>query len=155
LEVKVTATDEAAAPEVLTATVDASEGLTRLPHKLRAGEVVEVSAHGRYTVGTFSCTDDIGPSGYPDGCTQYNYADEPFASARHGAAMALIGNRSMRQGFVVGDCANAVVMIAGPLKLGVNDRDFDNNKGQIGFTVRVRRPTPEEWRTQQTAPCGR
>lgn len=134
--------------------MDPSHGTIPAPtRRVRAGEVVEIVATGAYRVGTFN-SDLIDPRGYPGGALrQYNFANEPFRSAPHGSGLALIGPAGSRQGLIVAPCVAAVARVAGPIVLGVNDSDPENNRGELVFAVRIRPPTPIEWLGSGSLQC--
>ena len=121
---------------------------------LRAGEVVTIAATGSYKVGDFYDA-VLDPRGYPDGGPrEYNFEAEPSRSAPHGVALAQIGCGDAKEGLLVAPCTTVVSQVGGPLLLGVNDNDPNNNSGQLQFSVRVRPPTPSEWMDQQTSACA-
>lgn len=121
---------------------------------IRAGEVIEVAAAGRYRVGGWYDR-WIDPGGYPGGGPrQYNFENEPFRSAPHGSAITIVGNGDAKMGVVIAPCASFVAKASGPLVLGVNDTEPGNNEGHVQFSVRIRSPTPVEWMNAQTNPCG-
>lgn len=142
-------------PEVTQTTMPTREGTTKVPFRpLRAGEVVEVRAFGRYQVGTWNDS-VIDPRGFEGGALrEYNFKNSPFATAPHGSGLAVIAAGDARQGLVVAPCSSTVARVGGTLLVGVNDDDPDNNRGQIQFTVGIRPPTPMEWLGQEPPPCG-
>jgi hypothetical protein len=118
-----------------------------------AGEVVEVTAAGKYRIGSWNDA-WIGPAGYPGGGPRdYNFKFEPFRSAPHGSGLAILGKGDSRMGVVVAPCAAFVARAGGPLMVGVNDDDPENNEGKIQFDFVVRSPTPSEWSSQRTFGC--
>jgi hypothetical protein len=120
-----------------------------------AGEVVEINASGKYRIGSWNDA-WIGPAGYPGGGPRdYNFKFEPFRSAPHGSGVAIVGKGDSRMGVVVAPCAAFVARAGGPLVIGVNDDDPENNEGTIQFGFVVRSPTPSEWSSQQTFGCRR
>lgn len=119
-----------------------------------AGEVVEITAAGRYRVGTWNDA-WIGPAGYPGGGPRgYNFKFEPFQAASHGSGLAIVGKGDRRMGVVVAPCAAFVARAGGPLVVGVNDEDPENNDGTIQFDFVVRSPTPSEWLSPQIFGCS-
>jgi hypothetical protein len=117
---------------------------------LFAGEVVTLRAQGSYTVGTLYTT-AIGPEGYPDGQLHgYNFEGQPFTTAPHACGVALVGSHGRVDGAVIGTAGRFVVTAAGPLRVGINDRDPGNNRGWLGFVGETRAPTPTEWNSGLT-----
>jgi hypothetical protein len=141
-------------PEVVQASMDAQEGTLELPFRaVRAGEVIEIRASGRYQVGNWN-DEVIDPRGYPGGkLKQYNFKPQPFTDAPHGSGLAIVA-AGARQGIVVAPCATSVARVSGPLLVGVNDEDPKNNRGPLQFSVTVRPAIPEEWVVQQAAGCS-
>jgi hypothetical protein len=114
-------------------------------HPLGAGEVVSLRAQGSFTVGTFYTT-AIAPDGYPNGQLHgYNFEPQPFTTAPHACGIALVGSQGRVDGAVIGAKGRFVVTAAGPLRVGVNDRDPGNNRGWLAFEGETRAPTPAEW----------
>jgi hypothetical protein len=121
----------------------ASEAPVELGRQVMAGEVVNVRATGSFTVRSlFAAT--LSPAGYSDGSAR-SYNLEPFKTAPHACAIALIGSRPTIEGVVVGAGKQFVARHAGPLRVGLNDEDLSNNEGQVSFEVARRAPTAEEW----------
>jgi len=117
---------------------------------LFAGEVVSLRAQGSYTVGTLYTT-PIGPEGYPNGQLHgYNFEGQPFTTAPHACGLALVGNHGRVDGAVIGSAGRFVVTAAGPLRVGINDRDPGNNRGWVAFEGETRAPTPGEWNSGLT-----
>jgi hypothetical protein len=115
---------------------------------LFAGEVVEVSASGTYTVGQWY-DQPIGPMGYPARAARgYKPETEPFHSAPHACGVVTVGALDTLQGVLVAPRQKFVTRVPGPLRFGINDNEPANNHGQLAFTTVVRAPTPEEWLTQ-------
>lgn len=135
--------------------IDASDGTVRLRHRpIRAGEVVELSAVGRYQIGSHY-DEWLGPTGYPGGGPKsYNFDAEPFKGAAHGAALAIVGDGDAKQGLLVTPCATTISRSGGQLVVGVNDAEPDNNRGSLRFTIRVRPPTVQEWLARSAPPCS-
>lgn len=117
---------------------------------LFAGEVVSLHAQGSFTVGTLYTT-AIGPEGYPNGQLHgYNFEQQPFTTAAHACGVALVGNHGRVDGAVIGGAGQFVVTAAGPLRVGLNDRDPGNNRGWVAFEGETRAPTPTEWSSALT-----
>jgi hypothetical protein len=115
---------------------------------LFAGEVVEVSASGTYTVGRWY-DKPIGPRGYPaDAARGYNLETEPFHSAPHACGVVTVGAMDTLQGALVTPIQKFVTRVPGPLRFGINDNEPANNHGQLAFNAVIRAPSPEEWLTQ-------
>ncbi|HEU4411707.1 MAG TPA: C2 domain-containing protein [Polyangiaceae bacterium] len=154
-QLELVVTPHGAGVEDTWASVEAQRGVTEAPLRpLRAGEVVEVFAIGRYRIGTWH-DQWIDPQGYPGGGPrEYNFEAEPFRSAPHGSAVAIVGLADAKEGAVVAPCARFVARAGGPLGLGVNDTEPSNNEGGLQFLVRVRSPSPAEWISGRTSPCG-
>jgi hypothetical protein len=107
-----------------------------------------------YRIGSFHDA-WIDPGGYPGGGPrEYNFRNEPFRSAAHGAGMALIAGGDAQQGLVVAPCNAIVARVGGQLVVGLNDNDPGNNTGQVSSSVRLRPASPMEWSSQRTNPCG-
>jgi hypothetical protein len=152
--------------ETVTADVDTTVGMGPVafrasnPRGVRAGEVLELSASGKYTVGrtgfiVSDCPEAIGPEGVTSGkCKEYNVKHAEFTNANHGAGIALIGSFNPRQGVVVARCTHLVSRIAGGVRVGINDEDVSNNDGTIHFEVTVRPPSKAEWVTGTARPCA-
>jgi hypothetical protein len=122
----------------------ASDAPVELGRQVMAGELVNVQAKGAFTVGSwYDAT--LGPAGYPDeSASSYNL--DPFKTAPHACAIALIGSGRTIEGVAVGVGKQFVVAHAGALRVGLNDEDLSNNEGQVSFQVARRAPTAEEWR---------
>jgi len=117
---------------------------------LLAGEVVSLRAAGSYTVGSLYTT-AIGPDGYPNGqLHNYNFEQQPFTTAAHACSVALVGSHGRLDGAVIGRAGRFVVTAAGPLRVGINDRDPGNNQGWIAFEGETRAPTAAEWNSGLT-----
>lgn len=117
---------------------------------LAAGEVVSLHAQGNYTVGTLYTT-AIGPEGYPGGQLHgYNFDAQPFTTAPHACGVALVGSHGRVDGAVIGTAGRFVVTAAGPLRVGINDKDPGNNRGWAAFEGETRAPTPTEWNSGLT-----
>ena len=109
------------------------------------GEVVSITASGKYRVGTWYDA-DVSPVGYPGGGPRdYNFKYEPLRSAAHACGFALVGERD-RTAALVDPSASFVAPTPGPLLVGINDSDPTNNSGSIQFTITQRAPTASEWR---------
>lgn len=123
------------------------------PIRARAGELVTISARGKYSVA--SNFEEIDEHGYTGGQKRgFNRAD--FKNANHGAAVALVGaSHESHAALIVGSCVTAVASTAGQIFIGVNDNDVGNNHGSIMFTVRVGLPTVEQWRSGGAFECAR
>jgi len=112
---------------------------------LMAGEVVSIHTAGSYTVGSWF-TDQVDPSGYPnDAAKGFNFKQPPFDAAPHACAIALIGKDREFEGVVIRTERRFVVAHGGPLRLGLNDTDPDNNEGWFSFGGSARAPTVGEW----------
>jgi hypothetical protein len=117
--------------------------------ELLAGEVVRVSAAGRYQVGHYYDA-PLTPAGYPGGGPKtYNFSYEPLKSANHGCGFALVGHQR-REAALVATCGTFLSTQSGPLVVGVNDTDPSNNTGDVTFKVERRAPTADEWARQHT-----
>jgi hypothetical protein len=117
--------------------------------ELLAGEVVRVTADGRYQVGHYYDA-PLTPVGYPGGGPKsYHFPYEPLRSASHGCGFALVGHRR-REATLVAPCGSFLSTESGPMVVGVNDTDPSNNSGEVAFTVQRRAPTAEEWARQHT-----
>jgi hypothetical protein len=110
---------------------------------VKAGELVSIKATGTFTVGSwYDAT--LTPAGYPGNeARSYNLA--PFRNQPHACAIALIGNRPTIEGIAIGSGNTFIAPHAGPLRLGLNDRDLSNNEGQVTYEVALRAPTAQEW----------
>jgi hypothetical protein len=139
----------AAAP--VTLAMPAREGTRKVEgDELRAGEVVSLTASGRYQIGQFNDA-ILTPVGYVGGGPkEYNFQYEPLKSANHGCGFALVGHRQ-REAILVAPCRSFLSAEAGPVVVGVNDTDPGNNSGVATFTVQRRAPTPEEWSQHRAA----
>lgn len=120
---------------------------------VRAGELVTISAAGRFSVA--SDGEFISVRGYPSGEKQ-NYNLEDFATLAHGAAVAFIGGTTAtRTALLVENCIEVVAPHPGPLQVGINDSDPGNNSGSVTFDVAISLPTVEQWKRGQTRRCDR
>ena len=148
-------TPSGASTDTVQFSMNASEGVKALPSRLvRAGEAVEIVATGRYQIGNYH-DHELDPRGYPGGGPRtYNFANEPFHSAQHGAGIALLGEGNTQQGLVVAPCGTTISRVSGKIAVGVNDTDPRNNHGSLQFSIRVRPATTAEWLSQQARPCG-
>jgi hypothetical protein len=124
-----------------------------LPIRARAGELVTIAAHGKYSVA--SNLEEIDENGYMGGRKRsYNRSD--FNNANHGAAVALVGaSNESHAALAVGPCVIAVASTAGQIFVGVNDSDVRNNHGSIRFAVHVGLPTVGQWRSGGAFECPR
>lgn len=119
------------------------KGLAEVPAlHIHAGEVVEIRAAGSYSVADNGKR--LGPAGYKDG-SKRGYNLSGFGQIAHGAAVASIGHPGARANLAVGDCVLLTSPFAGSLRLGANDDDRGNNRGELSFEARVRPPRPSEW----------
>jgi len=115
----------------------------RLERPVKAGELVSVRASGRFTVGSYY-DDALDPAGYPGGeARSYNLG--PFKRDPHACAIALIGAGPTVDGIAIGKAKEFIAPHAGPLRLGLNDKDLDNNEGTVSFEVSLRAPTAQDW----------
>jgi hypothetical protein len=121
----------------------ASDAPVELGRQVMAGELVNVQASGSFTVRSLY-GDTLTPAGYPDDSAR-RYNLEPFKTAPHACAIALIGNGRTIDGVAVGLGKQFVVAHAGALRVGLNDEDLSNNEGHVSFQVARRAPTAEEW----------
>ncbi len=118
---------------------------------LQAGEVVSLKGQGQYTVGSFYDA-VIGPDGYPQGqLHNFNFEQQPFTTAPHACGLALVGSRGRVDGAVIGSGSRFLVTTAGPLRVGINDKDPGNDRGWVAFEGETRAPTVVEWRTALVA----
>lgn len=121
--------------------------------RLAAGEIVHLRAEGSYTVGKWYDA-KLGPKGYSsDSARSYNFKQEPFASAPHGAGIALAGENEVFVGALVAPCVDFTSLYAGVLRVGINDLEPVNNEGRIAFEGLLRAPTLEEWGKRVNAEC--
>ena len=107
-----------------------------------AGEWVEIRARGSYSLAKDRAP--VGPAGggkWKDG----NIKEAPFATAEHGAALAVLGFGQRIEKLLVPDCVAISTRYAGPLLGGVNDTGTADNSGQLELTVSRRVPTAAEW----------
>jgi hypothetical protein len=121
--------------------------------RLMAGEIVHLRATGKYKVGKwYDAT--LGPEGYSGGSARsYNFEQEPFASAPHAVGIALAGQDDLFVGAVVAPCVTFTSLYAGELRVGINDREPENNEGEIAFEGFVRAPTVAEFGRRMNAEC--
>lgn len=102
-----------------------------------AGQVVEVHAAGHYVT-------QSSPA----------YARRIFPKEPVGAALAFVGQKSLVQPVVVGDCAALVSKYGGRIAVGINDKKPDANFGSMDFAITVRNPTHGEWQAgNRSLPC--
>jgi hypothetical protein len=107
-----------------------------------AGEWVEIHARGSYSLAKDRAP--VGPAGggkWKDG----NIKEAPFATAEHGAALAILGLGQRIEKVLVPDCVGVSTRYAGPVLVGVNDTSSADNQGQLEFTISRRVPTAAEW----------
>jgi hypothetical protein len=123
-----------------------------LPIRARAGELVTISARGKYSVA--SDNRQIDENGYKGG-EKRGYNRKPdFEKANHAAAIAFVGAPSeSHTALVVGSCVTAVTPTAGKVYVGVNDGSVTNNQGSITFAVKIAPPTLEQWRSGGVFAC--
>jgi hypothetical protein len=130
-----------------------SEPVPIAGRRLAAGEIVHLRAEGSYTVGKWHDA-KLGPRGYStDEARRYNFRQEPFASAPHGAGIALAGEDDVFVGALVAPCVDFTSLYAGVLRVGINDTEPLNNEGRIAFEGYLRAPTVEEWTRRVNAEC--
>jgi len=130
------------------ATMSANEGTKDTHLTAFSGEVLRVRAVGSYHVGSWH-SEELSPAGYPGGGPmRYNWPVEPLASAPHGSAFLLVG-RHTRTAHLTPGCTTVLVSHPGPIVLGVNDKEPENNTGSLSFTIERRPPSAAEW-LQQT-----
>ena len=110
---------------------------------VKAGELVTIHATGTFTVGSwYDAT--LTPAGYPGNeARSYNLA--PFRNQPHACAIALIGTRPTIEGITIGTDRTFIAPHAGPLRLGLNDRDLSNNEGEVSYDLALHAPTAQEW----------
>lgn len=123
-----------------------------IPVRVRAGELVMISARGSYSVAS-DHTQKIDENGYTGG-EKRSYNQSDFEKVNHGAAVAYIGApKESHAALVVGSCVIAVAPLAGQLYIGINDSDVSNNQGTLEFNVQTQAPTLEQWRAGGGATC--
>ena len=66
---------------------------------------------------------------------------------------ALAGQDDRFVGAVVAPCVTFTSLYAGELRVGINDREPENNEGEIAFEGFVRAPTVTEWGRRVNAEC--
>jgi hypothetical protein len=66
----------------------------------------------------------------------------------------MVGKADAKIGMVVAPCARFMSRVAGPLVVGINDSEPENNQGSAQFGVRVRAPTAAEWLGASAQPCS-
>jgi hypothetical protein len=127
----------------------ANEGPFPVGRAVKAGELVTVRASGSFRVGSWF-DHKVDPAGYPGGeARSYNLG--PFKTEPHACAIALIGQRPTLDGVAVGASKDFVAQHAGPLRIGLNDSEPENNSGYVHYEVSLRAPTPEQWLGEATA----
>ncbi|MCA9696396.1 MAG: hypothetical protein KC431_02640, partial [Myxococcales bacterium] len=133
-------------PQHVTRTMPVDKGLVAVDElEIPAGMLVEIRASGSYQIGSWNDA-TIGPAGYPGGGPRdYNLPGKACSEAKHGAAVALLQADSAAQAVVVGECVRFVARSGGRLFVGVNDRDYRNNSGKLGFDVKVTTPDTQTW----------
>ncbi len=118
---------------------------------MMAGELVEIRAQGSYSLAKDRAP--VGPAGggkWKNG----NIQEAPFASAEHGAALAVLGLGQRIDKLLVPGCVQLTTRYAGQLVLGINDTGTADNTGKLSFTIFRRVPTAVEWRqTGQVSAC--
>ena len=121
--------------------------------RLVAGEIVHLRSEGSYRVGSwYDAT--LGPKGYSGAeARRYNFKQEPFVNAPHGAGIALAGQDDLFVGVLVAPCVTFTSLYAGDLRVGINDTDPGNNEGTIAFEGYSRAPTVEEWGRRGSEEC--
>jgi len=115
---------------------------------INAGDVVEVSAVGRYELeGSPMGADGLAPN-------RLNFTDAALRGAPHGAALAVVGEYGRFASFLTKSCRRFVAPSGGILAVGINDQRPTSKaasggvtRGSVSFQIDVRPPTPEEWRT--------
>lgn len=121
----------------------ASDAPLELGRPVMAGELVNVQASGKFTVGSWF-DDTLSPAGY-SGDTASSYNLSPFKAAPHACAIALVGSGRTIDGVAVGVGKQFTAAHAGSLRVGLNDKDLGNNEGRVTYWVARRAPTAEEW----------
>ncbi len=137
-------------------TINANTGGSIAPIRpIRAGETVEISAKGHYRIGTGRGA-WIDPKGYfEQEPHDPNFANAPFSTSPHGAAIATIGGGDARNPSFLTPCTRTVARTPGLLWVGINDAIPTNNDGSITYEVKIYGPTPSEWTDgKTTVPCG-
>ena len=121
----------------------ASDVPVKVGRPVMAGELVSARAIGSFTVGSWY-DDKLGPAGYGDESARaYNL--QPFKTAPHACAIALIGDGRTIDGVVVRAGADFTADHGGTLRVGLNDEDLSNNEGNVRYEVARRAPTADEW----------
>jgi hypothetical protein len=138
--------DDTPRPQSASRTISVNAGLVALEEiDLPAGMLVEIRASGTYVIGEWNDA-KIGPAGYPGGGPRdYNLPGSELGRAKHGAAVALLHRDSAAQAIVVGECVRFVARSGGRLFVGVNDKDFRNNRGELSFEIHVTTPDAATW----------
>lgn len=133
-------------PQTASHTMEANDGLIAIDSlEIPAGMLVEIRASGSYHIGSWNDA-KLGPVGYPGGGPQdFNLPGQVFRTAKHGGAVALLQQDSAAQAIVVGECTRFIAQSGGTLYVGVNDRDYRNNSGELSFEIRVTTPDTDAW----------
>lgn len=143
---EVQATPWTATTDVTKTVLDVAGGGQQLADfPIIAGQRVKLKATGRYTVGTVIMTEEIGPKGY-SGATSDNLRGDPvIEKAGHGATVAMVGQKGSLHPVLVTPCAQFIAPFSGTIWIGVNDRDYRNNKGRVEISVVRRQPALSQW----------
>ncbi|MCE9580297.1 MAG: hypothetical protein K8W52_44680 [Deltaproteobacteria bacterium] len=142
LEVEVSAYDGSYTHQELSLATSAGGAYVR-GIEVNAGDVVRIEASGSWRIGTWH-NDVIGPAGFPNGALHgSNLA--PFPDVAHGAAVALVGANGATTNLHVDGCAKMVSPFSGLVWVGVNDREFGDNRGQVDFAIKKRGANAAQW----------
>jgi hypothetical protein len=122
------------------------------PVKARAGEVVTITAQGKYSVRRNK--EPIDPNGHRNSANSGDNRTPDFKRSNHGGAIAYVGSpEETHAALFVGSCVSAVTPVPGPIHVGVNDTDVGNNTGDVEISINVSLPTVEQWRAGGRVPC--
>ncbi len=119
------------------------QGLRATGAQVAAGSTVRVRVTGGGRIGGgFSCPPNVGTAGVSRGCERYSYRG--LGQAPHGAPFVMLGSERDLDMYSLagppGACFELTAGSSGELVVGVNDTDYDNNRGAFEFDVEIMAP---------------
>lgn len=111
--------------------------------EVNAGDVVRVEASGSWQIGSWN-DDMLGPLGYTDGRLRSSNLTL-FADDDHGTAVAVVGQQEAAVLLRPRPCVRVVSPYSGVIWIGINDQEFQDNKGSAHYRIFARPAKRREW----------